>query len=345
MGCEGAKMDEDVFMSHGGDRRLKPPSWQEIAMFKTSTKTALAVLAAAAMTASADDQIFVGGPAGAVYVADSDTGEFTYFACFCIGPIVSIQPLGSDMLVADSFGGLWQLDGVTGIFETGSWTGQQLVDMAIDGEDAILVKADGTVARTPLAVGFPIDPVAAPGGATSVLLFDGSMYVGTNTGEIHKKAQGKNWELFGTMPAGVRTLTARPEALVAADVNGNAKRILWASGPDDGYYVTHEVVDAGYTGDFTLFTRSTGLVDVYDAQTSLLVDTWTVPVEASAIFVRPGSVCKADTNRNGVLETGDFTAWVAAYNRGDFIADQNNDLALTPGDFTAWIAAYNAGCD
>ena len=135
----------------GEEPELKPPSWQEKAMFQTMTKTAAVLLAASAMSAGADDQIFVGGPAGAVYVADSNTGEFTYFACFCIGPIVSIQPLGSDMLVADSFGGLWQLDGVTGNFVDGAWTGQTLVDMAIDGEDAILVNADGTMARTPLA--------------------------------------------------------------------------------------------------------------------------------------------------------------------------------------------------
>mgnify|MGYP003641284685 FL=1 len=311
-----------------------------------TTAIALLAAAAAAGTATADDQIFVGGPAGAVYVADSNTGEFTYFACFCIGPIVSIQPLGSDMLVADSFGGLWQLNGLTGEFETGAWTSQQLVDMAIDGEDAILVRIDGTIARTPIDTGFPITVLSAPAGVTSVLLFDGDTYVGTSTGEIHRQASGEStWSLFGTMPASVRTLAARPEALVVADTQGNAKRILWAGGPDDGYYVTHEVIDAGYTGDLTLFTRSMGEVSVYDAMTSVLVDTWTLPVEASAIFVRPGNVCKADTNRNGVVEAGDFSAWVAAYNRGDFIADQNNDLAITPADFSAWVAAFNRGCD
>ena len=314
----------------------------------TNARTAaIALLAAAAVgTATADDQIFVGGPAGAVYVADSDTGEFTYFACFCIGPIVSIQPLGSDMLVADSFGGLWQLDGLTGTFETSIWTGQQLVDMAIDGGDAILVDSDGSVGRVSIDAGFPVTPIDAPAGVTSVVLFDGDMYVGTASGEVHRKAQGEsNWSLFGTMAAGIRTLAARPEALVVADTTGNAKRILWSSGPEDGYYVTQNVVDAGYTGEFTLFTQASGSVDVYDAETSLLVDTWTLPVEASAIFVRPGNVCKADTNRNGVLEAGDFSAWVAAYNRGDFIADQNNDLAVTPADFSAWVAAFNRGCD
>ncbi|MGP1272553.1 MAG: lamin tail domain-containing protein [Phycisphaerales bacterium] len=51
----------------------------------------------------------------------------------------------------------------------------------------------------------------------------------------------------------------------------------------------------------------------------------------------------ADTNRNGIVEPGDFTAWVAAYNQGDLIADLNFNGVVEPGDFTAWVAAYNAG--
>ncbi|MGP1273257.1 MAG: M64 family metallopeptidase [Phycisphaerales bacterium] len=54
----------------------------------------------------------------------------------------------------------------------------------------------------------------------------------------------------------------------------------------------------------------------------------------------------ADVNRNGLLDPGDFTAWVTAYNAQDPIADQNGDGAVSPGDFTAWINNYNAaGCD
>lgn len=313
------------------------------------TRAALTVLgltALAGLAGAQEDRIYVGSPTGSVYVADSDTGAFTYFACFCIGPIVSIQPLGSDMLVADSFGGLWQLDGVTGNFETGAWTGVGLVDMAVDGEEALLVTTEGELLRVPLSTGFPQTPVSAPAGVTSVVLFDGALFVGTASGEIHRLGAGESeWSVFGVLPAGVRTLTARPESLVAADVQGNAKRLHWNAAPEDGYYVTTNVVDAAFTGGRTLFTQSPGEVQVFDAETSALVATWSVPVEASAIFVSPGSVCKADTNRNGVLEAGDFGAWIAAFNRNDFVADQNNDLAVTPADFGAWIGAYNQGCE
>ncbi|MGP1273340.1 MAG: M12 family metallo-peptidase [Phycisphaerales bacterium] len=56
-------------------------------------------------------------------------------------------------------------------------------------------------------------------------------------------------------------------------------------------------------------------------------------------------ICLADTNGNGELDPGDFTAWVTAYNAGDVpTADQNGNGSLDPGDFTAWVTNYNAGC-
>ncbi|MGP1273255.1 MAG: GC-type dockerin domain-anchored protein [Phycisphaerales bacterium] len=54
--------------------------------------------------------------------------------------------------------------------------------------------------------------------------------------------------------------------------------------------------------------------------------------------------CVADTNGNGVLDPGDFTAWVTAYNAQDPVADQNGDGIIDPADFTAWVVNYNAGC-
>ncbi|MGP1273365.1 MAG: GC-type dockerin domain-anchored protein [Phycisphaerales bacterium] len=54
--------------------------------------------------------------------------------------------------------------------------------------------------------------------------------------------------------------------------------------------------------------------------------------------------CPADTNTNGVLDPGDFTAWVAAYNQQGPECDQNGDGRCDPADFTAWVANYNAGC-
>ena len=261
-------------------------------------------------------------------------------------PIVSIQPLGSDLLIGDSFGTVWTIDGQTSDALAGVWVTPGMLDMAINGEELLVVSSEGELIRADLHNGSTIETIETPVPATSVVVFDNTIYVGGSDGSVHSKGEGESeWTSFGQMNSAVKTLGARPDALIVADDLGEAKLIDWAGAPDDSYYVTTDVVDASFTGDLTLFTQAPGQVHVYDAATSVLVDTWDVPVPASAIFVRPGNVCKADTNRNGVLESGDLTAWIAGYNRGDFIADQNNDLAVTPTDFTAWIANFNNGCD
>jgi hypothetical protein len=310
-------------------------------------KASAALIAAATVgTATADDQIFVGSPDGTVYVADSDTGEFTYFACFCFGPIISIQPIGSDLLIGDSFGTVWTIDGQTSDFIAAVFVAPGMLDMAINGEDLLVVDNQGVLTRADLNTGSTIETIGTPAPATSVVVFDNTVYVGGTDGSIHSMGESETeWTSFGQMSSAVKTLGARPNALIIADELGEAKLIDWAGAPDDSYYVTTDVVDASFTGDLTLFTQAPGAVHVYNAETSVLVDTWAVPVPASAIFVRPGNVCKADTNRNGVLEAGDLSAWIAGYNRGDLIADQNNDLAITATDFTAWISNYNNGCD
>lgn len=67
-------------------------------------------------------------------------------------------------------------------------------------------------------------------------------------------------------------------------------------------------------------------------------------VEAALIrhLEEPG--CPADLNDDDVLSTADFSAWVDAYNDGDYAADQNRDRQLTPADFSAWVINYNQGC-
>lgn len=54
--------------------------------------------------------------------------------------------------------------------------------------------------------------------------------------------------------------------------------------------------------------------------------------------------CLADVNNDGLINPGDFTAWINAYNTNTLGCDQNGDSACTPADFTAWINNYNSGC-
>jgi len=54
--------------------------------------------------------------------------------------------------------------------------------------------------------------------------------------------------------------------------------------------------------------------------------------------------CLADVNNDGAITSGDFSAWIAAFNSGAFECDQNGDTLCTPADFSAWISNFNNGC-
>ncbi|MEL6497361.1 MAG: hypothetical protein AAGJ54_07975 [Planctomycetota bacterium] len=51
----------------------------------------------------------------------------------------------------------------------------------------------------------------------------------------------------------------------------------------------------------------------------------------------------ADTNQNGVVDPGDFNAWILQFNTQGPFCDQNGDGLCNPGDFNAWILNFNSG--
>ncbi len=57
-----------------------------------------------------------------------------------------------------------------------------------------------------------------------------------------------------------------------------------------------------------------------------------------------GRLC-ADTNNNGVVEPGDFNAWIIQFNTNGPFCDQNNNSICEPGDFNAWILNFNQGAN
>ncbi len=58
----------------------------------------------------------------------------------------------------------------------------------------------------------------------------------------------------------------------------------------------------------------------------------------------PCEPCVPDVNRDGMLTTADFNAWILAFNDQTRECDQNGDGLCNPADFNAWILNFNAGC-
>ncbi|MEO1717462.1 MAG: hypothetical protein AAFR76_10155 [Planctomycetota bacterium] len=56
----------------------------------------------------------------------------------------------------------------------------------------------------------------------------------------------------------------------------------------------------------------------------------------------PARLC-ADQNGDGMINPGDFNAWVLNFNGGNLLADTNQNGVNDPGDFNAWVLAFNQG--
>ncbi|MEO0629341.1 MAG: beta-propeller fold lactonase family protein [Planctomycetota bacterium] len=54
--------------------------------------------------------------------------------------------------------------------------------------------------------------------------------------------------------------------------------------------------------------------------------------------------CPADANNDGVVNPGDFNAWVIQFNTQGPKCDQNGDGLCNPADFNAWVINFNNGC-
>ncbi|MEL6797017.1 MAG: integrin alpha, partial [Planctomycetota bacterium] len=63
------------------------------------------------------------------------------------------------------------------------------------------------------------------------------------------------------------------------------------------------------------------------------------------VYGRDLDPCRAaDVNGDGLVNGGDFNAWVISFNTQSPLCDQNRDGTCTPSDFNAWVINFNAGC-
>lgn len=54
--------------------------------------------------------------------------------------------------------------------------------------------------------------------------------------------------------------------------------------------------------------------------------------------------CPPDVNRDGIVDNGDISAYVALFLVQDPIADFTGDGIIDNGDISAFVAAFLAGC-
>lgn len=106
--------------------------------------------------------LFAAGNDGAIYRAPVESGDFTYFTCFCFFGIVDLQVAGDQLVVADQFGTIGLVSLTTGLIENAFWGGGQVNAMVVQ-DDSLLVHTTGAaIQRLSLVDGSPL-----PGGYSS----------------------------------------------------------------------------------------------------------------------------------------------------------------------------------
>lgn len=140
--------------------------------------------------------------------------------------------------------------------------------------------------------------------------------------------------VFTAQPAGGLFRLNRPVTLSAATTAGTSMRYHWRRG------VTWLSDDATYSGTTTPTLRINRLTNTELGEYTLFVSSACAGVSSSPALVR--ATCEADFNRDGLIDTTDFVAFVDAFNQflstdGDF----NRDSVTDNADFLIFVAAYN----
>jgi len=53
-----------------------------------------------------------------------------------------------------------------------------------------------------------------------------------------------------------------------------------------------------------------------------------------------GNRCDADLNNNGIVDSGDYSIWSAAFGTDDPVADLNGDGSVDGADYTIWADTF-----
>lgn len=130
----------------GAVRRVNPANGEVLATYSSPIQIRAMV--------RDNEFLYVAGPEGSVYRAPLATGEFSYFACACLGPINSIAVRGGEVLAADERGSVMLFDrtngNITGFF---SLPGDNTAMTATPAGDLYVADSTGEVRRVDPASG------------------------------------------------------------------------------------------------------------------------------------------------------------------------------------------------
>ncbi|MGP1273254.1 MAG: beta-propeller fold lactonase family protein [Phycisphaerales bacterium] len=286
------------------------------------------------------------------YDVDLGTGALTLVDTVVpggFGTSLAIDRASGLLFAQDSFGNTifrYTFDAAGDMTPAGSvLQGSYPLDLTLSPDAGRLYTASGISANAEVITGFTVN---APGDPVPLTPLPASPYISAGDSPAYLAITGDGRHLFAGHG---RDATVRGFA-----INADGSLTPTAAFFDVG--IQGSIGDLAAYNDLLFVTDDTTASDGVSGVLVFRVDagggitqlgpvypTGTPRPEADLVVWAPDAPpCLADVNGNGVVDPGDFTAWVTAYNAQAPGCDQNNDGACTPDDFTAWVVNYNTGC-
>ncbi|MFN0131873.1 MAG: GC-type dockerin domain-anchored protein [Phycisphaerales bacterium] len=307
---------------------------------------ALTALLATTGTALAANDVYLGGNQGNLYKLNPATGQVTNLGTSCT-QIRAIAPLGSNLVMADSFGNVLVYDIAQHSISQFFSIGGDIKALAVDGNALLVGSADRTIRRLDMTTGQIVGTRTLPGNSdVSALAVKGStLYVGGHSTFVYKTGTASGSFTLLTVCGGqVDSMTLTSNELVLGTLGGTVYRVNDVTG---AYYGTFQVAE-GQTGvvpdaNNLLVSSLTGNVRRVNAVTGAVINTFSVPSDVLAM-VMVTTPCAADFDGSGALNILDFVSFNNTYQAGDMRADLTGEGLLNINDYIAFQSAYSVGC-
>jgi len=203
--------------------------------------------------------------------ADAEVGDFSYFACDCSGPVLSMAHDGEQLFVGDDFGSVLAYDAVTGVLENLFVLPARPNAMIVHGaRDLIIALDDQTIRRVDKVTGEIRSTRSAPTQVHAMVFDRGFFYVAGADGAVYRAGSlGGAFEYFTCFCfQNVRSLTMDGEQLIAADEFGLVGRIDLDTGfIESAFFFSGGLNSLVVQADDVLVAQDAGVIQRADADT------------------------------------------------------------------------------
>lgn len=125
--------------------------------------------AAVRALASFNGNVFAATSDSAIYAAPYESGEFTYFSCFCFFDLRELVLSGNQLFAADGSGLVIGIDANTGMLLSAQWTAP-LDAMVVSSGDFLVHGGGGVIGRFDAETGTPLGKLSSPFDVRAMIL-------------------------------------------------------------------------------------------------------------------------------------------------------------------------------